>query len=327
MRLAAKWRLLLLTALACAFAIPAAAQQTEPVTTALAEVAEEDAADILAVGVDRNDRMTVDVRIGGGGPYAFLVDTGSERTAISTELARTLRLEAAKRVRLHSMSGMSIVETVRIPSIEVSNVTTGAIVAPAFNRVNLGAVGMLGIDSLREQRVLLDFQAGTMAIRPSSKRERQEDWGPDMIVVRARSRLGQLILTDARIDDREVRVVIDTGAEVSVGNVALRRLLTRRRLGQEPKPIELISVTGGKILADYTTIEEIRIGGIQIMGMPVAFADAHAFRAFGLTRRPALLLGMDALRMFDRVSVDFANRTVSFLLADPRAAKGTVNTR
>ena len=315
MRLADRWRLLLLTALVCGFAAPAAAQA--PIVPPPAEAAEEGAAEILAVGIDRNDRMTVDVRIDGGGPYAFLVDTGSERTAISTELAQTLGLEAAKQVRLHSMSGISLVDTVRIPKLEVSSATSHNIVAPAFERANLGAVGMLGIDSLRDQRVLLDFKARTMAIRPSSKRQRPEDWGRDTIVVRARSKLGQLILTDASIDDRRVRVVIDTGAEVSVGNAALRRLLTRRRLAVEPKPIELISVTGGRIAAAYTMIDEIRIGGIVITGMPVAFADAHAFRAFGLTRQPALLLGMDALRMFDKVSVDFANRTVSSLLGEP----------
>ena len=299
-------RYLLLPLAALAATLPAAAQQGDPDATV----------EILDYLPDETDRMTVPVNIGGSGPYRFLVDTGSERTVISTELARSLGLEAAKRVRLHSMSGTSVVDTVRIPSIEVSNSATRDIVAPALNRVHLGAVGMLGIDSLRSQRVLLDFDARTMTISPSSRNAEVEDWGPDMIVVRARTKLGQLILTDAHIDGRRVRVVIDTGAQVSVGNAALRRLLTRGRIGSEPQPIELISVTGGRLVADYTTINEIKIGGIQINGMPVAFADAHPFRAFGLTRRPALLLGMDALRLFDRVSVDFANRRVSFLLPD-----------
>ena len=35
-----------------------------------------------------------------------------------------------------------------------------------------------------------------------------------------------------------------------------------------------------------------------------------------LTDRPAILLGMDALRLFDRVSVDFANRRVRVLLPE-----------
>jgi hypothetical protein len=47
------------------------------------------------------------------------------------------------------------------------------------------------------------------------------------------------------------------------------------------------------------------------------FADAHTFRLLGLDKKPAILLGMSALRGFDRVSIDFADRTISLQL--PRA--------
>jgi hypothetical protein len=39
----------------------------------------------------------------------------------------------------------------------------------------------------------------------------------------------------------------------------------------------------------------------------------------GLNDRPALLLGMDALRLFGRVRIDFANREVR--LAQPKPAE------
>lgn len=45
----------------------------------------------------------------------------------------------------------------------------------------------------------------------------------------------------------------------------------------------------------------------------MAFADVHPFKKLGLMDRPALLLGMDALRLFERVSVDFPNRRVRLL--------------
>ena len=41
---------------------------------------------------DDYDRMTVPVRVAGAGPYRFLVDTGADRTAISSELAQRLSL-------------------------------------------------------------------------------------------------------------------------------------------------------------------------------------------------------------------------------------------
>ena len=50
----------------------------------------------------------------------------------------------------------------------------------------------------------------------------------------------------------------------------------------------------------------------------MAVADAAPFKRFGLTDQPALLLGMDALRLFDQVQIDFANRQIRFSLPDTR---------
>jgi hypothetical protein len=66
------------------------------------------------------------------------------------------------------------------------------------------------------------------------------------------------------------------------------------------------------MLADYTQIERLDIGGVGFNNLPIAFADVAPFRKFGLTKVPALMLGMDALRLFRRVDVDFANREVRF---------------
>ena len=67
----------------------------------------------------------------------------------------------------------------------------------------------------------------------------------------------------------------------------------------------------------------MRIGGIDINNIPIAFADVHPFRQLQLLDRPAVLLGMDALRLFNRVSVDFANRRVRLLTPDS-SQNGTV---
>ena len=80
--------------------------------------------------------------------------------------------------------------------------------------------------------------------------------------------------------------------------------------------MHVVSVTGGEFTADYTLARQIRIGGANITNLPIAFADVHPFRQLGLMDRPAILLGMDALQLFDRVSVDFANRRVRLLLPD-----------
>ena len=296
---------------ALAFAVPSSAQQPAPAAPAEPQV---ELIETLDLSVDRTQRMTVPVSIGGQGPYSFIVDTGAERTVISRELADRLRLDPGRTATVFSMTEASRIETVVIPALEVGQRTISEIHAPALAQRHLGAEGMLGVDSLRSQRVEFDFVRQEMTVSPSRGSER--NWPGDTIVVTARSRYGHLMITDASFDEEPIVVIIDTGAQVTVGNQALRRRLARHgRLGPM-RPVELLSVTGGRLDAEYTSARNIMVGSALIRNLPVAFADVHPFRALRLTSRPAIRLGMDALRLFDRVSVDFANRRVRLMIRD-----------
>jgi predicted aspartyl protease len=261
---------------------------------------------------DRTARMTVPVVIDGRGPYSFIVDTGAERTVIARELAHDLGLAAGTTATVTSMTEVSRIDTVVIPALEVGRRTVSAIHAPALERHNLGAEGMLGVDSLQSQRVELDFVRRLMTVTPSERGEGR--WPADTIVVTARSRYGHLMLVDASIDDERIYVIVDTGSQVTVGNNALRRRLEQRgRLGAL-RPLQLLSVTGGTMNLEYGTARRVRIGGADIHNLPIAFAEVQPFRQLRLTNHPAILLGMDALQLFERVSFDFANRRVRLLI-------------
>jgi predicted aspartyl protease len=294
-----------LGALALLAAPAASGQPADPAASTSQEAVED-----IGINRDGRDRMTVSTMVDGSGPYQFLIDTGAERTVISTELADRLDLAAGRRARMHSMTGVGNVSTVVIPHLQVSKNPVKDIHAPALRQADIGAQGMLGIDSLKSQRVTFDFKRQTMSVTPSRVPQRATE--PDTIVVTARTRLGRLVLVDAKLDGQKLKVVLDTGSEVTVGNEALRKkLIGRKRLGQTV-PIELVSVTGGVVPADYTRIRQVSLGGVLIKDLPVAFADVHPFRQLGLADEPAMLLGMDALRLFDQVSVDFADRKVRF---------------
>ena len=267
---------------------------------------------------DRAERMTVPVSIDGRGPYRFVVDTGAERTVIARELASDLSLGRGRRTRVHSMSDVSVIETAVIPDLEVGGRSVRGIQAPLLSRSHLGAEGMLGVDSLKSQRVSFNFAKQEMTVAPSRKRE--EPWAEGTIVVTGRSRYGHLVLVDAAVQGQKVWVIVDTGSEVTVGNSALRRKLEQKGKLGALHPIDVISVTGGRIVAERGAMRRIRIGGMDISDLPIAFADVHPFRKLGLTDRPAILLGMDALQLFERVSVDFANRKVR-MLARPHSRR------
>lgn len=281
-------------------------------------VTETQPPDIAAVslGMDRSDRMTVPVSVAGSEALPFVIDTGAERTVISRQLADRLNLAAGPVRNLVTVTGSGKVNTVIVPSLELSGSKVKEIEAPALDQAHLGAHGMLGIDSLQNRRVLLDFEKGEMKVMPS---RRPEDTDSDTIVVTARSRYGQLILVKSRLLGERVQVIIDTGAETSIGNLALLKKLAQRKKMPPLQMVTVKSVTGQTLQAQFAQIDRIQIGGVDMNNIPVAFADAEPFKRFGLANKPALLLGMDALRLFDRVSVDFANKQVRFILPDTSA--------
>jgi predicted aspartyl protease len=290
-----------------ASATPAPDQQAAPAP-------DQGIAETLDYRTDPNTRMTVPVSISGHGPFAFVVDTGSERSVVSRELATDLALGPGQTATVHSMTEVSQIPTVVVEGLRVGQRTMEPIQAPALARVNLGAAGMLGVDTLQTQRVIFDFQTHQMTIMPSHRAD--PHWPADTIVVTARSRFGRLMLIDASIDHQRVWVIIDTGSEISVGNMALRHALEQRHRLGPTAPITMISVTGGRITAEYSVARQMRIGDADLNFLPIAFADVHPFRQLQLLDRPAVLLGMDALRLFRRVSVDFANRRVRLLMPD-----------
>ena len=267
--------------------------------------------DEVAIG-NRGDRMTVNVSVGGNGPYRFLVDTGSERTVISRQLADRLRLSDGRNAVLHSVIGAKSVQTVFIPRLKVSESTISVADAPALEAMHIGADGLLGLDGLKSKRVLFDFKAQTMSITPANQRLAKADG--ETIVVRAKSRKGRLIFTEARVDGEKVAAIIDTGSQVTVGNLALKARLMRHNLETTPDPLTIESVTGEKLVADVSILKLLELDSIHLDALPVAFADAHIFKTLDLDKKPALLLGMNAMRAFDQISIDFASRKVRFVL-------------
>lgn len=293
---------------ALTIAVLLAAGTTEPVSPPLA------ANEAVDFGADKSQRMTVPVSIDGQGPFNFVVDTGAERTVLSEELANTLGLGRTGTAEVHSISGAQRFQTVTVPSLSVTSTPVRNVQAPLLKRGNLGAEGLLGIDSLQSKAILIDFAQQKIMVTPASKApELNADEG-DTIVIRARSRLGRLILADAAVGQRKIAVVIDTGAEHSVGNLAMRKAAVKRGKALLLIPTTLQDVAGGTVPAEIAVVNDMRLGSVTLTGMPIAFADLPVFRQLGLDKRPAMLLGMNTLRAFNQVAVDFATKKVRFVV-------------
>ncbi|MFO1255678.1 MAG: aspartyl protease family protein [Sphingomonadaceae bacterium] len=262
--------------------------------------------DVVLVSDDRHDRMTVPVRIGANGPYRFLIDTGAQNTVLSTALAGKLALKAQGKANLIGVAGVSKVDTVMLEEIGLGQRSFYSVLAPLLPEQAIGAEGILGLDSLQGQRVQIDFRAGTMAV--DDARALGGNRGYE-IVVTARRKSGQLIMTDATIEGVRVSVVIDTGAEYSIGNRVLQKALAKRTLNGT---MVLKSVTGQTITAELGLADDLRIQEMNFGNVVIAYADAPPFKALGLDGRPALFLGMRDMRALNRIAIDFATRRIYF---------------
>lgn len=310
--------LALAAALACSAPLYAqTATQKLDAVSGIPELDETTQTQDVQFDTGKDDRMTVSVKVGGAGPYRFLVDTGADRTAVSREMVSQLRLPSAGGVSLHSVSGISTVSTAHVRDLELTHPPEKAIDAAVLDRANMGADGIVGVDLLRSQRVQFDFEKKTMSIVPSATPDFNDERGT--IVVRAKRKNGRLVVTDAVANDEPLTVVLDTGSQVSIGNRALRRRLLGDNLVNINQSVELESVTGQRIVGDYMFIKQLTIGGVGLTNLAVVFTDAHTFKQLGLDKRPALLLGMNAIRAFKKVSIDFASKKLRVVLPEHSA--------
>jgi hypothetical protein len=120
------------------------------------------------------------------------------------------------------------------------------------------------------------------------------------------------------VDGVTATAFIDSGAEVSAANGPLLAALARRNpsFGGEMGSIHLIDVTGGEILGKVAMVKKIRLTpALTFTDCPLVIADFLVFDVWGLRRRPALLIGMNLLRQFARVSIDYGLQELRFDLA------------
>jgi hypothetical protein len=281
----------------------------------------------LASGADQALRMTVPVRLNGEGPFDFVVDTGANHSVVAAELAQALRLPAGPNARVHGIAGVEPAPTAVIGRLEIGEVLARRVRAPILAQARLGAGGLLGVDVLKNRRVTMDFAKNELQIAPSAIREepklsrgvspsRLKELAPSdatEVKVPARYRFGQLIIIDAQVGPHPVTAFLDSGSQNTVGNMALGRLVMGDPgLVAQSIEVRLISATGQTASGKLSPIPTLRLGGLRIGNMSAVFADLHVFDIWDLLDTPAILIGVDIMRHFQSIELDFGKRMVTF---------------
>lgn len=261
-------------------------------------------------------RLTVPVHIDGKGPYQFIVDTGADRTVVATEVGMELGLARGEKVLLDGVVKTMVTDTVSIRKLSFGSHASGVFNVPTLPHALLDADGYLGLDFLDGHRVTFDFKAGRLQVGEPRPRFTAE-WTPEYEArVRTFGSSGHLRSLDCRVDGVTTAAFIDSGAEVSAANGPLLAALARRNPAfREIGDIELTDITGGQIQGRVAMVKKIQMPGLVFDDCPLVIANFQVFKAWGLTRSPALLIGMNLLRQFSRVSVDYGLKELRFDLS------------
>lgn len=264
---------------------------------------------------NRWEHMMAPVRINGQGPFNFLLDTGANVSCVSHRLADRLELKSEESARVHTVVGVRSRPIVLLDLLQMGPRDRRNVRAPSLPIRAEEIDGVLGVDWLKGQRLVLDFKGKSIQITRS--RSDNNEHGRT-VVVPARRRHGQLTIVDAELSGKPISAILDSGAQSSLCNRHLRDLVraqqaaSQTRQPQAPRIVEMETLAGESFTGESLFLPFLRLGGLHLGNVLVTYADMHVFDIWGLKNKPALVLGMDLLSQFDQVSLDFGRSQVRF---------------
>ena len=260
------------------------------------------------------EHMLAPVQINGQGPFSFLLDTGANISCVSHRLMERLELRTSGTRAVHTVVGVRNRPMVLLDHLQVGPRNRRNVKAPALPIKGEEVDGVLGVDWLKNQRLVMDFKAKRMEITRS---QQDTDRAGSVVVVPARRKYGQLTIVDADLGGKKISAIIDSGAQGTLCNSKLRELVREqeRRTSDKIPPLQLVqmeTLAGEAFVGESLFLPFLRLGGLHLGNVQVTCADMHVFSLWDLEDSPALVIGMDLLSQFEQVALDFGRSRVRF---------------
>jgi predicted aspartyl protease len=269
---------------------------------------------------DRIGRIWAPVWINGRGPFRLVLDTGASRSAIVPATAARLGLavDATAPVVLKGVTGATTAPVVTASTVEVGDLLLRAepllVIADAFG----GADGVLAARSLGDRRVRVEFRRDRIEIGPSPRRRPTRGFATVPMDLLA----GGVPYVQVRVGGVRAKAVIDTGAQQTTGNAALRAAIAARRRSPAGTTEQVEGVSGDLQAGTRLDVPPIALGGVTIRDTRVTFGDFYIFGLWGLAGEPALLIGMDVWGVLDTLVIDYRRRELQLRTLAPDAGRG-----
>ena len=265
--------------------------------------------------------LAVPVTINDQGPYAFAIDSAANASVIAEDLAVRLGLADAGELTMHTVAASEQAATVRAPRLRTGALDVRDARLVVGGRANMdGLDGLLGTDLLAGLRLVLSFRGRTRVsvTRPRRGRERALDG----LLLDARApmtgqqRFNGLLLIDALARTTRCKVIVDTGARMTIINSALAAQANAQPMALPDGSSQslVLSPTGRGAMTQAMVLPELQLGGVRLTRISVLVGDLHTFAVWGLADEPAMLMGVDLLGLFQTVTIDLQRGE---LLLDP----------
>jgi len=295
-------------ALGLAIALPAATQEllTPPAPLEEVVVQAREPRYVAPTRRDRIGRVWVPTLINGKGPFRLVLDSGATRTAILPQVAARLglRTDRSPPVILRGVTGSATVPTVKADSLEVGDLYIAPTTLPLINDAFGGAEGLLGTEGLSDKRIYIDFRKDFINIARSKGQAAEAGF----ITLPMQRRPDKLIAVNASVNGVPVLAILDTGAQATVGNAALRTALERRLRTADGTRDEIVGATGDSQIGEGQLVRRIVLGGVQVERAHLTFGDMSIFSHWNLKDEPILLVGMDIIGLLETLVIDYKLR-------------------
>ena len=170
----------------------------------------------------QDNRVWMQVRFGGRGPYPFVIDTGGWANAIRRSAARELRLREVGHQLTVGLGGTQQMAHYEARNVMLGNIDIGTADFLAYedefgDRIHGQATGVLAANVLTTADSDLDFELGEWRIYPDGRGERPGFVQVPSEIRRSARQVGSTrIYVTAGVNGANYRLLVDTGAPSSV---------------------------------------------------------------------------------------------------------------
>lgn len=270
--------------------------------------------------VDTWGRPTARVMLNGKGPFSFMVDTGSTNTVLAERHIAALGAPITGSATVAGTTGMAQTKVARLGLIEVGAVSKRDMRVAVLPDAGLGPVdGILGADVFAGKKIVFDIQDKSVRIEGSRKPTRATR---DTKLANMRVRNGLLAEIDGKIGNVSTTLMLDTGAQNCIANMALSEALRRAHPGLDRVDnMKIFGVTGHVLAGQYIALPRVELRAFQVKDAGAVAVDAPIFDLWGLKDQPAMIVGVNLLSRLDSFSIDYGARSFEATVMTGRMAR------